>query len=629
MDYYIDPTPEEVALCRRALKYIKEEGDYYKAVLTLTPREHWNQVDANSDLKAHYSTMFHLKLGEGNYESGLAMVLPEHRFSLRAQSARRVWELYRSETQLLIMGGGAVGKSFVLEACTWADWQRDPQNTLTNIVSVTKGHARANMFGQICKLHNEIGEVVYLVGEASKEKITIAGEADTSGIFLVGIADGDQGIGRLRGLHPTPRANPHPIFGNLTRCRTILDEADQIPRGIWTDLRNAFITAETDDNEHIKILGAANPSDPNSEYGQRCEPRGGWLNHSDDDVEWNSGRGWKIYRIDPAKTENVINRKTMPGCEGMQTYAGYLQATQDAGGEDTPGWWVMCRGMFPPTGHGSAIIGNNLLQRSVGEWAFDDVPTDIYSIDTALDGGDLPILTFGRSGPARRARMEVVTKHEDGTETVSVEEVEIHPVARQVIQVDFQIALGRGDSIKVAENARDELPQDVNAFWVAVDGTGSGDGVKSALRRFIGMELMSIIYSERPTETKIMFDDDRVARAVYKNIRAELWYSMRRWLESRLILFSNVCEVDLYRELSGVRGGLIGGKYCVEKKDKYKNRNRGRSPDRAESCIQLVHLVRQRGDVDAGVFEDEKDEVETRNHYDVKTAVEYQDMFSN
>lgn len=909
METYIDR-------CHKALNYILADKDYFKAVLTLTPRNKWGTIK-EEEARTHYAVMFYTHLARGEYEEAAAMVLPKHRFNLDSRSARRVWNLCREEKRLLIMGAGAVGKTFTIGVWTLLDWLRDPENTLVNVISVTKKHARGNLFGDLCNTWKIINNTVPLVGEVSGEKIATSSSSDTSGIFLVGIAEGDQGVGRLRGLHPKPRMVPHPVFGNLTRTRTLLDEAGEIPRGIWSDLRNAFITQEGDDPERIKILGASNPEDPNSEYGQRCEPIGGWVNHDDELEEWNSERGWKVFRIDAAKTENILERKMV--IEGMQTYEGYLAAMADSGGEGSPGywcadtqtellsmrgwlkydevlvgdiiwtlnpaghaewrpvlevfkkhydgemisfeskqfsalvtpnhswpvsnknrrkqkkdpmkvvlketwklakhdqiplardpifheskhspdfaelmgWWItdgsnlpsnriaiyqsheanqtkcdrirtllknlgatfsenrhgsmthfrfanglgkmmklaspnkrlempfieslskdgrvalfnglvggdgsyigsmpmfcsktksdtdafqglcallgmssrstqiyvkpnlirtsntmspgclmnyayarwetkytrpgnnrmhpvpysgivwcprtengtffarrnghtyftgntMCRGTFPPSGHGAAIISNNLLQRAKGEWIFEDVPTDIYSLDSALEGGDLPILSYGKFGMAKKAIIEG-------------EVIEIHKVARQVIQVDFQIPLGKGDSVKVAENCRDELPKGVDASWVAIDGTGSGDGVLSALRRFIGPEIMAVIYSQSPTEAKIMTDDDRPAHKVYRNLRAELWYSMRRWLESRLILFSNQCEVDLYRELSGIRGGLIGGKYVVEKKDKYKARNRGRSPDHAESCIQLVHLVRVRGDIEAGLFEDTND----------------------
>ncbi len=609
MENYIDR-------CHKALEYITREKDYYKACLTLTPRSQWAEV-TEDDAKTRYAILFYTHLSRGEYEEAAAMVLPKHRFNLRAKSARRVWNLCFSEKRLLIMGAGAVGKTFTIGVWTLLDWLRDPEHTLVNVVSTTKKHARANLFGDLCGTWKAINNIVPLVGEVSSEKISVDPSSDTAGIFLVGIAEGDQGVGRLRGLHPKPRMEPHPIFGNLTRTRTLLDEAGEIPRGIWSDLRNAFITQEGEDPERIKILGASNPEDPNSEYGQRCEPKGGWVNHDDESEEWDSMRGWRIYRIDAAKTENVVNRKMI--IEGMQTYEGYLAAMADAGGEGSPGYWIMCRGMFPPSGHGSAIVTNALLQRARGEWIFDEIPTEIFSLDSALEGGDLPILSYGRFGLARKALI-------DG------EEITIHEKARNVIQVDFQIPLGKGDSVKVAENCRDELPNEVNPFWVAIDGTGSGDGVLSAMRRFIGSDILAVIYSESPTDTRIMADDDRTAKQAYRNIRAEMWYSMRRWLESRLIMFADQCDVELYRELSGVRGGLIGGKYVVEKKEKYKSRNRGRSPDHAESAIQLVHLVRVRGDVEAGLFEDKKESYDWEDRkklLDPLSTVDYMDTSTN
>lgn len=612
-----------VEQCWLALSKIIEHGHspkgYRIACMYLVDKSLWPQITEENAFST-YRAIFYAMLGQGRYEIAAALTLPEHRFNLKARSARRVWELCSEQRQLLIMGGGAVGKSFTFQMWLTLDYILDPENTLVNVISVTKGHSKGNMFGEICKTFKAIQQVIRCPGEIQQERIVTNVTSDSAGIFLIGLQEGEAGVGRFRGLHPKPRTgNPHPKFGPLTRVRHALDEAELVPSGIWKDIGNALITLEAGDVEHLKIFGSSNPIDPNSEYGQRCEPSGGWLEHQDEWEEWDSARGWHIYRIDPAKTENVVERKLV--CPGMVTYEGFVQAQLEYG-EGSASWWSQCRGMFPPAADSRTIISNYLLQRARGEWIFEDVPVTVVSLDSALSGGDRPTLTFARFGLAAYAAVndketlihsKVAKREVDGK---LVEEVV--PAPRQVVQFDYQLQLPPGDSIAVAESTVDALPNGFNSLYFVVDGTGSGDGVKSALKRFLGDDLLGIVYSERATDTKVMVDDDKLASEVFKNVRAELWWGMRRWLESKLVMFGNAMGLEVMAELSGIRGQLAGGKYVVEKKEAYKKRNRNRSPDLGDSAVQVVFLVRMRGEMDAGVFEDNRE-----SEADIRSAVDY------
>jgi hypothetical protein len=162
-----------------------------------------------------------------------------------------------------------------------------------------------------------------------------------------------------------------------------------------------------------------------------------------------------------------------------------------------------------------------------------------------------------------------------------------------------------------------------------MDGTGVGAGAHSIMCDKRG-DVLGISYGTSASEVSVMSDDERTAKETYVNTAAELWYSARRWMESKLLMISPKISIEVDKELSGRRGSPSGYRYRVERKDKYKNRNKGKSPDKAESLIQLVHLVRMRGelfagqlrDFDAGVTEDmeitsESDEFSKLDMYDV------------
>lgn len=590
-----------------------DNPDWEGAAALLLPESMWGEINVGNAMQLVVTEAYRL-LSIGQLEEFASIAWSEHVFSLRARSARRTWELYEESSQFLIMGAGAVGKSFTIAMRSLLDWCRDPENCLVHVVSVTRGHAKKNLFGQIQSLHKM--SCIPLPGIVSNEKISTDPNNDTSGIHLVGIPPGESGKGRLRGMHPKPRKTPHPIFGNLSQVRILLDEAEEIPVGIWQDLRNAFITLEGGNTHTIKVLGASNPTDVQSEYGQRCVPEGGFDNLAEDCYEWVSQRGWTVYRIDAAATENVLERRVV--CEGMQTWEGYQSAMRDAGGEGTAGYWTMCRGLFPPQGHEASIIPPNLVSQCRGDWIFEGSARPIYSVDTALEGGDNCELTAGRVGKASHAR-------------INGEIVQIHDEPRQVIQVDYQITIPKGDSVEVANGINREIPQSVDGDFICMDGTGIGAGAHSIMCHARG-DVLGISYGMKASELPVMVDDERLAREVYINTAAELWYSARRWFEAKLIMIGNGVDQAVDKELCGRRGSPSGQRYRVERKDKYKNRNKGKSPDKAESLIQLIHLVRYRTEIFQGQSHDmeeifdpdyeiksETDEMSDLKHYDVTT----------
>lgn len=572
----------------RAINTLGLDGKWMEAAALILPESEWHTILDKDDAKEKVTIFFYGLLHARLFEHAAAVAWSEDLFSLKAASARRLWELYQEERQVLVMGGAGVGKSYTDSGICLLDWSCDPENTLVRILSVTRGHSKTNMFAQFQNLHRN--SLIQLPGEVTAQKISVDSTSDRHGIHVVAIPAGDAGIGKLRGLHPSPRTKPHPIFGKLTRVRLLLDEAGEIPEGVWREIPNLLVTLGSGNIENIKVLGFSNPEDADSEYGQRCTYPGGWpaYDHEMGEQEWLSDRGWKIFRIDPARTENVVQREEV--CPGMQTYEGYQQAIKESGGINSAGYWIMCRGIFPPKGHEASVIPADIIERSRGEWLFLGPAINLMSVDSALQGGDATQVTFARYGKATHAKF--------GSK---IEKVWANP--RFVIQLDHQIQCPKGDSVQVARNIIKEVPRGQQAEWIAVDGTGTGDGVAAILKDSLG-DVLIIVYGRVPSDEPVFTDDELKASEAYTNIAAEMWWSMRKWLEHRLCLIGHACGNELFKQLKGRRGKQAGRKWKVEGKDDYKKRFKGKSPDNADSAIQIVHLVRMRGDMAAGIFSD-------------------------
>lgn len=575
------------------------DGRWMEAAALCTPESKWGDITNDKVGREIVTVYFYWLLSRNKLKEASAIAWSQDVFRLRAvnpldgskidiKSSKRIFELCLSERQLLVMAGGAVGKSYTASGVMLLDWARDPENTLIRVISVNRGHSKTNMFAQFQALHRS--SLIELPGEVTAQKISTDCTSDRHGIHIVAIPAGDAGFGKLQGFHPSPRATPHKEFGILSRVRLILDEAAEIPEGIWNDIPNLLTTMESGNTETIKILGFFNPSDSESEVGKRAEPTGGWSSYDpdSDELEWESLRGWKIYRIDPAQTENVQSRAVI--AKGMQTYEGYQQAIKEAGGINSAGYYIMCRGIFPPRGSEHAVVPNDLLEAARGEWEFIGPAINLISVDTALQGGDSTEMTFARYGKASHA-------------VINKERRLIWSKPRYVIQVDHQLTLEKGDSVKVARNILKEIPHGQDPIWIAIDGTGTGDGVASILRDTLG-DILVIIYSNKATDEVVFFDDEKKACEAYTGVVPEMWWSFRKWVEHKLLLIGHACSDQLIKELRGRRGKQAGHKHKVESKDEYKKRNKNKSPDKADSCIQVVHLVRMRGDFVAGVSED-------------------------
>jgi hypothetical protein len=260
-------------------------------------------------------------LSKNAYAEAATLLWGKELFTVEPASVRMIWEELPKNCEVAIMGAGSTGKTYSVGVWLLLDWIRDPEYTCIKVLSVTQEHAKRNVFAQMKNLHRNA--IVPLPGIAQERSIQV-GSDDKQGIHLVPIPAGDDGKGRLRGFHPVPRGTIHPQFGSLTRIRVILDEAEEIPQGVWEDVDN--ILGNKDGVETIKVIAASNPKDVNSKFGQLCEPVGGWDGENMDFSErWSSRLGWRTLHIDGSKCENVIEKKLIyPGLLTWEGYSKYL-----------------------------------------------------------------------------------------------------------------------------------------------------------------------------------------------------------------------------------------------------------------------------------------------------------------
>jgi len=549
--------------------------------------------------EAYFYKIIPYLLSQALYEEVAHLLWGKTLFNAEPLSVQIIWEEIQNSNTLLITGAGSVGKSYSLAAWLLLDWLEDPEFTCIKVVSATEEHAKRNVFAHMKNLHRSSS--IKLPG-LHKENSIQASEDATQGIHLVAIPKGDEGSGRLQGFHPKPRKTLHPKYGALTRVRAILDEAEEIPGGVWPDIDNMLITI--DDSDHVKIGGAANPRNRDSAFGKRCEPADGW---SSVDIEhsqaWNSKLGWRVVRLDGARCENVVQKKTV--FPGFLTYEGYRRYLLQ--GDTSPEYLTMARGWFPEQGLAINVIPRDFMDRAFGQLHFTGKVTYCAAIDLAFEGGDKAIMTIGRFGLCLGyTARDAYTKFDQ---------------PKYCLQAEAQFELTKNDpdgkltqTLWLESQIRRHCKNlNFKAYWVICDRTGNGTGVHDLLKQVpskanpdgpgIGPEVTGIHFGAGATEMKLFEDSTKKACDEYDGIVTELFFATRNYLEFDFLKLSPSLNTGRLSEELCTRRYKPGKKTRVEGKREFCSRDHP-SPDFADSLTLMVHLVRLRRGLEASMLAD-------------------------
>lgn len=546
-------------------------------------------VETKAEATLLLTTFLQWMLSDNRYEQAAEVLWGRVLFDPRPESAQRVWRAFENHNFILLMGAGSMSKSYSMGVRLMLEWIRDPQYTTIKVLGPSEEHLESNLFTHLVTLHRSSS--IPLPGEVGKLFIGLDPRERKSSITGVVIPLGKKAAGRLQGVKRINRKKPHPVFGPLSRMFIFLDEIANIPTGIWRDIDNVLASSS---EGGVKIIGAFNPTDAMDEVGKRCEPAKTWSMFdpdSDDDLEWTSPRGWRVVRLDAARCENVVQKKTV--YPGLQTYEGFQMVIRNSGGVDSPGYWSMARGCFPPTGTPLSIIPPGLLTELKAEYIWYETPTPCGSVDLALQGGDVAVYTKGSFGLATGVKLPPSVAHPGGR-TVMFKNSEGKNYPRHVLQVESQFKLPTGDTIQIKDEiVRISRQLGVRPDWLCVDATGNGQGVCDLLRFEYG-DVIGINFSQSASDTKIFAEDHEIAKELYDRAHSELWFAARKFIEFGLTKLSPGFPTDdLYPQLTGRRYRMAGKRAKVENKDAYQSRNNARSPDEADSLMLLIHCARK------------------------------------
>ena len=558
--------------------------DQFKAgqlVATYSGKTARTESEATTFLRALLQSL----LDADRYEEAAMLCWGEDMFSSKPRCTQMVWRNMRESSFLLIQGGSSMSKSYAAGVWILLDWVRDPEFTTVKVVGPSENHLEDNLFSHLVSLHK--GSAIPLPGIVGKLFIGMDTRSRKSSIIGVVIPQGKTS-GKLQGTKRTPRKVAHPKFGRLTRLRVFIDEFELVPPGVLKDIDN--LRSNYDGKPGGLLVAAAyNPVDIGGAAGTRAEPEGGWGSFDiDKDEEWVSKRKWKVVRLDPAKSENVLEQRVI--FEGLHTYESHKSLIESSGGTESASYYTFGRGAFPISGTALSVIPQLTLDRSVGEFLWRETPAVAVGVDIALEGGDSAKLAHGVHGWAIGIKLAPSLLNPLGETKMFGRPGK--PLAKYCAQVNAIIPLPKAESVAMAQEiVRVCRVLGVSPDSVTLDRTGNGAGVHDIVKKIWSEAVRGVNFSEKATGGKILQEDQRTAEEGVAGMVSELWIALRKWMDyGRVGIVPSVSLDKLGPQMTG-RHYRIGKKDAVESKKEYCSRGNS-SPDEADSTTLFLHSVR-------------------------------------
>ena len=538
-------------------------------------------------------------LNQKRYADAAKILWGESLFDSRPEAVALIFDFIIEVPRGLIIGASSLGKSYTSSAWMLLDWIRDPEYTCIKCLSTTAGHLKSNVFSTLHRLHSDA--IIPLPGIRLDGFIGLDSKDRYSAIERVSIRSGEDGAKALKGFHPIPRKEAHEVFGWFSRVRALLDEAEDIPSGVWSSVKNLLSSMRG--TESIKIIAAANPKDITTIFASLAEPSKGWAKVDlDHDFYWKSKEAWDVLRLDGAQTENVVQGiEVFPN---FMTREGYDNMALSGGG-DSADYFTFARGIYPLKGHVSSVMQPALFDGAQGTYIFRVFSVSAAGIDLAFEGKDKAKMAVGRYG-------EVVGFRFHGSnEVVNFEEPFWAAQVDQILDLEKLLTLAQTKNI---HKVLTELM--IQPEWVMLDKTGNAHGTYDNLCELWSPKVKGVNFGENASIKKITRQDKSVPIEVYDNAGTEMYFAVARWLEYGYLRFGPHVDVALLQKQFTRRRAFPTGKgptekerMRLEKKPDYKKRYNGESPDDADAVCLFLHSIRMNGQEAASALSKRRPEI--------------------
>jgi len=487
--------------------------------------------------------------------------------------------------RVFLVGSASAGKSMGMAVTGYNFWGVNPTKTNFIVTSTDKESLDAKIWGAVRDLQGEdrlkIGVRVdyadaIVMGTNKQGQDMKANERDIrdaiKAIALPKGSEGEKAIGKVQG-----RKNENIIWA----CDEYA-HMDAFVKGARANLASApmflFWAASNKPEEGDPMYNDAMP-DPDK-YPM------GWEHPGLSDMEmWETKGGGVCLYFDGEKSPNThATGKDDPF--PMLTRRDYIANVLAEEGEDGYGYWKYVRA-FPKSGQThDKLLDSRFLERyhALDEAVWSNPNwTVVCGLDAAwTKGGDSCMADFGKVGVDNEG-LKILSHETDA--------VKLNTRVSGIGTFEEQLSVAFLDEC-----------QKRDCHVVAIDISGSGGRlanpvISEAAKRKWKLEVIAVDSAGSPDD-KQMYDVGSIqknGKELFKKRVDEVWVSYRLSIQKGLIrgmkLTSKAC-----RELCDRRINTDEDKrWVIESKDKYKERNQGRSPDSGEARVLCHQAARKHG----------------------------------
>lgn len=462
-----------------------------------------------------------------------------------------------------VTGSAASWKTTTAGLYALCKWFSSPADTAVILTSTTLDGLRRRIWKEVTRYYRMEPAMGNLI--QSRNCIQFTKGSDDAGIFGIAVDKGDidKAIGKIIGFH-------------ARNILVVVDEMQYTSEAIVEACVNLEAGAET-----FQFVGLGNADDQLDPHGRMCEPENGWDSITPERDTWKTKRGVCIH-LDALDSPNVKAGKDLyPGLVRQRD----IDNTIRDYGADSPQFWQMRRGFWPPEGISRTVLSAPMIAkfkaRDKAVWVDNFVMG--AALDPAFEGSDRCILRFGKCGLIDVGQKEEHIEPFQGEKNTSLMALSLG----EIIQIKVQLSIPEPIHYQIVRIVREAcLERGVGPQMFALDSTGEGGGLASIFHREWSPEIMCIEFGGRPSRKPVSNTNPKRADEEYYLRVTELWYQFRLLVQNGQIRdLDNETAAELCQRKIRMRGPLIQ----VEPKAEMKERTK-KSPDLADATVCLSEL---------------------------------------
>jgi hypothetical protein len=507
------------------------------------------------------------------------------------------------EDEICLFGCSSSNKSHTTGMISTLDFITYPHDTSTFFASTTvkalerRSWASIIQFYQILQRkgapikHLRSKTAILNAKDADLEEQGIeAPESVKSGIFGIAVMSGSlqDAISNIIGVHQNRVLEG--MENSIGGVRVFADEAQGTRQGLIDACVNLAIGTPD-----FRLVMMGNPMSHEDPLGVRATPVNGWDSVMPEDEEWRTKTGGVAIHFDGHKSPAVLEEdgeKLFPFLIGPKHIE--IVKKRCNGNLENPDYMSMVRGWIPNAGDPDSVmpksmqVHNGMYEEGIGWLA---PPVRAMALDPSYSmRGDDAIIVFADVGVERDGVFRIVFL--DAVLSIPIKDLKDNPPVNQVIQYTWeQLARYNVDTryMVVDETATQTVGSTL--FLLAPPGVAD-------------MAARPLLFNgnTNPSGLPLSVHDQRLGSDIFATTATEAWH----WVEA----FSRFGQIRNFPRKAG-------GQFSARRVDRSSSRRRGSialepkkkmldrglsSPNEADACAMLVHLVRHRLNATPGDF---------------------------